>query len=79
MKELVSERVQMSVHCLVQESMTVFFKWMSTSGNEFEKKKMVVLCENLILKKILFHNAEISKMASKMAANFEISISNKTL
>jgi len=24
MKELVSERVQMSVHCLVQESMTVF-------------------------------------------------------
>ena len=56
--------------------MAVYLKWMSTSGNEFEERKMLVVCENLILKKFLFHKAEITKMVSKMAANFEVSISN---
>ena len=55
---------------VVQEPRAVCLKWMSTSGNKFEERKMFVACENLILKKILFHNAEISNMSSKMAANF---------
>ena len=55
---------------VVQEPRAVCLKWMSTSGNKFEERKMCVACENLILKKILFHNAKISKMASKMAAGF---------
>ena len=52
---------------LISQRANGLLKWMST------------LFENLILKNILFQNAEISKMASKMAANFEVSISNKTL
>ena len=64
---------------IVQEPRAFYLKWMSTSGNEFAESKICVECENQNLKKFRFHNAEISKMASKIVANFEIAISNKTL
>ena len=49
-------RIFLMIH-LVQEPRAVYLKWMSTSGNEFEERKRFVVCENLILKMILYHNA----------------------
>ena len=57
------------INTIVQETMTFYLKWMSKYGN----------CGKLILKKILIHNVEISNMACKMPANFEVSNSYKTL
>ena len=42
---------QSHLNVLVQEPRAVYLKWMSTSGNEFEERKMFLVCENLILKK----------------------------
>ena len=64
---------------VAQEPRAFYLKWMSTSGNEFVESKIFVECENQNLKMFRFHNAEISKMASMMVANFEVAISNKTL
>ena len=58
---------------IVQEPRAFFFN--GCPPLEFVESKICVVCENLFLKMILIHNAEMSKMA----ANYEVSISNKAL